>query len=457
MTAAATCPVFDPATGRACGHVPVTTPAQLDDALAAAVRAQPAWAADEAARRQALATAADRLDGAVDELAALLTAEQGKPLRSAASEVRGAAHWLRAYAAVALTEEPLAEAAPARVSVGQRPLGVVAAITPWNFPLLLAAWKLAPALLAGNAVVVKPSPETPLTTLRMEELLRDVLPPGVLAVVSGDGALGAALVAHPAVRKVSFTGSTETGRAVAAAAAPGLKRVTLELGGNDAAIVLDDADPAAIAEELFWSAFENCGQVCAAVKRLFVPRRLAGALTDALAELAAGVRVGPGRDPDVQLGPLCTRAQLRHVTALVDDALARGARAAAGGRALDGPGSFFAPTILTGAPDDARVVAEEQFGPVLPILVYETVEEAVARANATSFGLCGSVWGGDVERAHQVARRLECGSAYVNSHGGITPYQPFGGIKDSGLGVEQGRLGLQAYGDVRVTVLPAPV
>ena len=456
MTAAATCPVFDPATGRACGHAPVTTPAQLDDALAAAVRAQPAWAADEAARRQALATAADRLDAAVDELAALLTAEQGKPLRSAASEVRGAAHWLRAYAAVALTEEPLAEAAPARVSVGQRPLGVVAAITPWNFPLLLAAWKLAPALLAGNAVVVKPSPETPLTTLRMEELLRDVLPPGVLAVVSGDGALGAALVAHPAVRKVSFTGSTETGRAVAAAAAPGLKRVTLELGGNDAAIVLDDADPAAIAEELFWSAFENCGQVCAAVKRLFVPRRLAGALTDALAELAAGVRVGPGRDPDVQLGPLCTRAQLRHVTALVDDALARGARAAAGGRALDGPGSFFAPTILTGAPDDARVVAEEQFGPVLPILVYETVEEAVARANATSFGLCGSVWGGDVERAHQVARRLECGSAYVNSHGGITPYQPFGGIKDSGLGVEQGRLGLQAYGDVRVTVLPAP-
>jgi acyl-CoA reductase-like NAD-dependent aldehyde dehydrogenase len=447
--------VLDPATGQACGEAPVTTLEGLDAAVDAARRAQPAWAADEAGRRGALDAAADRLDAATDELSALLTAEQGKPLHSAASEVAASAYWLRAFAAMPLTPEPVPEAEPERVVVEHRPVGVVAAITPWNFPLLLACWKLAPALLAGNAVVVKPSPETPLATLRLEELLRDVLPPGVLAVVGGGATLGGALVAHPGVRKVSFTGSTESGRAVAAAAAPGLKRVTLELGGNDAAIILDDADPAAIADDLFWSAFANCGQICAAVKRVFVARPLAEALTEALAALATDVRVGPGTQPDVQLGPLTTRAQFLRVQELVDQARAGGARAVAGGQALDGPGNFFAPTILTGTPDTARVVAEEQFGPVLPILPYDTIDEAVTRANATPFGLCGSVWGTDDERARQVAQRLECGTAYVNAHGGITPYQPFGGIRDSGVGVEQGRLGLQAYCDVRVTASPA--
>ncbi len=447
--------VLDPATGRPCGEAPATTIEQLDAAVAAAARAQPNWAADEAARRAALAAAADRLDGAVDELAALVTAEQGKPLAKAAGEVRGAVAWLRAYAATPLDEEPIAAAAPDRVVVGHRPLGVVAAIVPWNFPLLLACWKLAPALLTGNAVVVKPSPETPLATLRAVELLDDVLPAGVLHVASGGAELGAALVAHPGVRKVSFTGSIAAGRAVAQSAARDLKRVTLELGGNDAAIVLDDADPAAIADDLFWSAFANSGQVCAAVKRLYVPRRLAGAVTDALAAIAERVVVGPGTEPDVDLGPLTTRAQHALVTAMIAEALAGGARVAAGGQALPGPGAFVAPTLLTDVPDEARVVAEEQFGPVLPILVYDDVDEAVARANATRYGLAGSVWGTDVEAAERIARSLECGSAYVNAHGAVAPYLPFGGIKDSGLGVEQGRQGLLAYTDVRVTSVAA--
>ena len=448
--------VLDPATGRPCGEAPATSAAQLDAAVDAARAAWPAWAADEPARRAALAAAADRIDAAAGELAALITAEQGKPLASAGGEVRAAAYWLREYAGIPLAPASAALEDGRRVTVGHRPLGVVAAIVPWNFPLLLACWKLGPALLTGNTVVLKPSPDTPLATLRMGALLAGVLPPGVVAVVSGGDELGAALVAHPGVRKVSFTGSPAAGRAVARAAAPDMKRLTLELGGNDAAVVLDDADPAAIADAVFWSAFANAGQVCAAIKRLYVPRALAAPLTDALVALAERVTVGPGTEPGVELGPLTTRAQRDRVAGLVDAAVAAGARATAGGGVPDGPGWFFRPTILSDAPETAAVVAEEQFGPVLPVQVYDDVDEAVARANATPYGLCGSVWGEDADRALAVADRLECGAAYVNSHGDISPHLPFGGVKQSGVGVEHGRLGLEAYTDVRVMSVSAP-
>ena len=446
--------VIDPATQEPCGYAPECTSAQLDEAVATAARAQQAWALDETARRATLAQSADRLEAAADELGRLICAEQGRPLSNAVGEVRACALWLRYHAELALPERRLTEAAQARVVVGYRPHGVVAAITPWNFPLLLATWKLAPALLTGNAVVLKPSPFTPLATLRMGELLRDVIPPGVLNVVSGGDALGAQLVAHPEVRKISFTGSVAAGQAVARIAADGFKRVTLELGGNDAAIVLDDADPASIADALFWSAFDNTGQVCAAVKRVYVARAVAPELTDALVAIAERVRVGPGREEGVDLGPLTTRPQYDRVEHLVADAVASGARAVTGGHALEGPGNFFEPTLLIGAAPESAIVAEEQFGPVLPLLVYDDVEGALAAANATRFGLCGSVWGKDVERAARVAERLVCGTAYVNSHGAVAPYQPFGGVRYSGIGVENGPWGAEAYGDFRVTALP---
>jgi acyl-CoA reductase-like NAD-dependent aldehyde dehydrogenase len=454
---AKTFPVLDPATQQECGAAPACDLDQLDLAVAAATRALPEWQADEQRRRQALRGAAERLEGAAGALAPLLTAEQGKPLGEAESEVRATAFWLRAYADLPLPADEVREGDDgATVTIGQRPLGVVAAITPWNYPLLIASWKLAPALLTGNTVVLKPSPYTPLSTLEMGALLAAELPPGVLNVLSGGDELGAWLVAHAGVRKVSFTGSVAAGRQVASAAAADFKRVTLELGGNDAAIVLDDCEPAQAARDLFWYAFHNCGQTCAAIKRLYVPRPLLGELSAALVELAQAVVVGPGTEPGVQIGPLTTRPQFEHVAGLVEDAVRGGATVLSGGQPLDSPGNFYPPTLLVDAGDDSRVVAEEQFGPVLPLLAYDSLEEAVARANATRFGLCGSAWGSDPERAQAVAAQLECGSAYVNRHGEIFPDTPFGGVKDSGIGVEGGDAGLSAYLDVRVTQVAAP-
>jgi acyl-CoA reductase-like NAD-dependent aldehyde dehydrogenase len=305
--------------------------------------------------------------------------------------------------------------------------------------------KIAPALAAGNTVVLKPSPFTPLATLRLGELLRPVLPPGVLNVVSGGDALGVRMTGHPAVRKITFTGSVATGKRVAAAAAPDLKRITLELGGNDPAIVLDDADVDAVADGIFWSSFANAGQICSAIKRVYVPRSLHDALVDALADRARKVVVGDGTEKGTRLGPITTRPQFERVCELVEDALARGARAAAGGAPLDRPGNFFAPTVLTGIEDGVRIVDEEQFGPALPVVAYRDLEDAVERANGTHFGLDGSVWSADPERAASVATRLECGTVWINTHLVQGPAQPFGGARWSGIGVENGPWGLAGF------------
>ena len=340
--------------------------------------------------------------------------------------------------------------------VVHRPLGVVAAITPWNYPIALALWKIAPALRAGNTMVLKPSPYTPLATLDLGRLLAEVLPPGVLNVVSGPDPLGARMVAHPTPRKISFTGSAATGRRVAAAAAAGLKRLTLELGGNDAAIVLDDADPDAIADRLFWGAFANNGQMCMAVKRVYVAQPRYQAVVDALAARAAAVRVGNGSQKASQLGPISNRAQFDRVADLVRDALAHGAVAAAGGQPLRRPGYFYAPTILSGVSDGVRVVDEEQFGPVLPVIGYRDEDEAVRRANGTDYGLTASVWSPDTDRAAAVAARLDAGQVSINVHAGaVRPDLPFSGHKASGLGVENGLWGLYGYTDLQVVSRPA--
>src|SRR5690606_23535969 len=336
-----------------------------------------------------------------------------------------------------------------RIEVRRRPYGVVGAITPWNFPVLLAVWKIAPALLAGNTVVIKPSPFTPLSTPKLGEILRDALPPGVVNVVSGGGELGAWVSSHPRVGKMSFTGSVATGKKVAAAAAPDLKRYTLELGGNDAAIVLDDVNPDQVAEKLFWGAFANSGQVCSAIKRLYVHERIAAPLTEALARVAKSVKVGDGMQPDTQLGPINNKPQFERVVELLDDAKKAGAKVVVGGGPRPGDGYFVEPTLVTGIAEGTRLVDEEQFGPALPILTYRDLDEAVERANATMYGLSGSVWSAVPERAAEVAGKLECGTAWVNQHLAIAPNGPFGGAKWSGIGVENGPWGLLGFTEIQ--------
>jgi acyl-CoA reductase-like NAD-dependent aldehyde dehydrogenase len=311
-------------------------------------------------------------------------------------------------------------------------------------------WKIAPALLAGNTVVLKPSPYTPLATLKLGEVLRDVVPAGVINIVSGNDALGGWITGHPAVRKISFTGSVATGKKVAAAAAPDLKRVTLELGGNDAAIVLDDADPKDVVPKLFWGAFSNSGQICSAIKRVYVPESLYEPIANGLAEMAKGVKVGDGLSAGVELGPINNRPQFERVKELVEDAKKAGGKVLAGGAPVAGDGYFFQPTVIGGLSDGVRLVDEEQFGPALPVLTYRRVEDAVERANATHFGLSGSVWSANPDRAQSVAEDLDCGTAWVNQHLAIGPHVPFGGAKWSGIGVENGPWGLLGFTEIQV-------
>jgi len=442
--------VVNPAAGEVFAHAPECSPQQLDAAFDAAAKAQRDWRSDEGARRATLLRMADVLMASAGDLAPILTAEQGKPLGDANIEVFAAAIWCQYFANLETPPQVIQDDAEALVEVVRRPVGVVAAITPWNFPLTLAFWKIAPALLAGNAMVLKPSPFTPLTTLKMAEILREAMPPGVLNVVSGGDRLGSWMTEHPVPRKVSFTGSVETGKKVALSAAPDLKRVTLELGGNDPAIVLDDADPDVVSKAIFAAAFNNNGQVCSAVKRVYVPEAIYDQVVDGLAAHATSVKVGDGTEADTKLGPINNRPQFERVRELVGDALSHGARAVAGGHAIDRPGYFFEPTILADLSDGTRIVDEEQFGPALPVISYREVDDVVERANATHFGLSGSVWGADGDRAAEVAGRLECGTAWVNTHLALAPQQPFGGFKWSGVGVENGPWGLAEFSEIQV-------
>jgi acyl-CoA reductase-like NAD-dependent aldehyde dehydrogenase len=441
--------VINPASGQVFAQAPECSRAQLDAAMSAASRAYPTWRRDLPARRAALLACAEAVKARLSELAPILTQEQGKPLAKAMEELIGTAVWFQYTASLEIPVEVLQDDANARIEIRRRPLGVVGAITPWNFPVMLAAWKIAPALLAGNTMVLKPSPFTPLSTLKLGEILREALPAGVLNVVSGNDQLGAWITGHPAVRKISFTGSVATGKKVAAAAAPDLKRITLELGGNDAAIVLDDADVQKVAEKLFWGAFSNSGQICSAIKRLYVPERLEQPLVAALAAVAKSVKVGDGLQADTQLGPLNNKMQFDRVNELVEDAKKAGGKIVTGGAPLPGGGYFIPPTLVTGLKEGVRLVDEEQFGPALPIITYRDVDDAVERANATMYGLSGSVWSSSFERAAEVAGQLDTGSAWVNQHLAILPNTPFGGAKWSGIGVENGPWGLLGFTELQ--------
>ncbi|RPE38633.1 acyl-CoA reductase-like NAD-dependent aldehyde dehydrogenase [Streptomyces sp. Ag109_O5-1] len=446
--------VVDPATGETFDEAPDQQPDELDAVVDRSHRAWHGWRADPAARTTALRVAADAVETAGEDLARLLTREQGKPLAESYAEIARTTARLRYFADLAPTTRRITDGRPVHSEIRWRPLGPVAAIVPWNFPLQLAAAKFAPALAAGNTVVLKPSPFTPLATRLLGSVLAAALPEDVLTVVTGREPLGARLASHPGIRHVTFTGSVPTGRAVAEAAAASLARVTLELGGNDAAVLLDDVEVDRIADRLFWAAFRNCGQVCMAVKRVYAPARLHGEVVEALAQRAKTVVVGAGLDPETRLGPVNNAPQLARVEQVTRRALADGARAAAGGHRLDGPGYFFAPTILTDVPPSSPVVTEEQFGPVLPVLPYRSLGEAVDAANGTGFGLGGSVWGTDLDRAEAVADRLECGTAWINHHAELSLAQPFAGVKNSGVGVAGGPWGL--YGNLRPFVVHRP-
>ncbi|MFL4902451.1 aldehyde dehydrogenase family protein [Streptomyces sp. MMS24-I2-30] len=437
--------VLDPATEKSVARAPLARGEDLDRAFDAALRAFPVWSLRDDVRRVALLAASDVVADAALPLADILTAEQGKPLPDAVREVHAAAAWLRYYADLPVDREVVHDDGRRYAEVAHRPIGPVAVITTWNFPLVLAASRIAPALRAGNTVVLKPSPHTPLASLAFGALLRDRLPDGVLNVLSGGDGLGAAVSVHPLARKVCFTGSVSAGKEVAAGVAPDLKRLYLGLGGNDAALVLDDADPATTAPKLFAAAFRNNGQTCVAPKRVYASRAVFRPLVQALADLAGGTEVGDGKATGTELGPVTTGAQWKRVSGLVADALSRGAVAVSGGRPSAGPGYFFRPTVLMGAEDGTAVVDEEQFGPVLPVIAFDDLDDAVTRANATHYGLGASVWSSDPDRALAVGRRLDSGMCWVNDHGTIELHLPFRGSKWSGLGTGGGLWGLRSF------------
>ena len=448
--------VENPATETTIARCPAVTREQLDAAVAGAREAQRHWREIPLdARRQVLRDMASLLVECADELGALITAEQGKPLAAARAEctTMGPAS-LQGFAEMDLRPELLADDADRRVELHRRPIGVVGAIIPWNYPIHTTMQKLAPALFAGNAAIVKPSPYTPLATLRAMERLRDVMPPGLVQTLAGDDELGAWMTAHSGIDKISFTGSTPTGRAVMASSATTLKRLTLELGGNDAGIVLPDTDAKQLAPMIVRSAFNNTGQVCHALKRLFVHSSQHDAMADALAEAADALRVGNGMNDGTELGPLANRMQFDIVCRLVDEARDRGGQVRCGGRPLEGPGYFYPPTIVGEAREGMALVDEEQFGPALPLLRYDEIDEAVERANASEQGLSGSVWTNDTALGERVAARLECGTAWVNQHSAQPTANhvlfPFGGVKASGIGRERGEVGLLEYTQTQV-------
>ncbi|CAM8665033.1 aldehyde dehydrogenase family protein [Sphingobium sp.] len=442
---ARTMEVVNPATGKAFASCARADAQQLDDAVAAAKAAFPAWAARPfAERRQLLESYADAIDARKDEFARLLTREQGKPLPQAAYEMEGAIALLRTFAAMELGLEEIRDDGATRLIRQWSPLGVVAAITPWNFPMLLLMMKLAPALSAGNTMVAKPAPTTPLTTLLLGEVAATILPPGVLNIIVDDNDLGRQLTTHPDVAKVSFTGSTATGKKVMHSVADTLKRLTLELGGNDAAIVLDDADVDVVAPAIFQAATLNAGQICLAAKRVYAPASLYDALCDALAKLAADAVVDDGDKQGTQIGPIQNRAQFEKLKEFLDDAHSSGS-VIAGGAPLDRDGYFIAPTIVKDIGDDARLVRDEQFGPILPILAYDTIEDAIVRANDSEYGLGGTIWTSNPERAIAVALQIDSGTVWINKHLDLPFDVPFGGAKQSGFGAELGREGLEEF------------
>jgi len=444
---------INPATGEVIGCAPISTHPQVTAAIAAARAAQPAWAALPDAERKALTMrVAEAIKKNAPYLAEWVTREQGKPLGGVGpDQVPGARFelwacevWTQVTAGLDLPVDVAFEDETRRDEVHRKPYGVIAAIAPWNWPLMIAIWQIIPSIRAGNTVVIKPSEYTTIGSLELVRVISEVLPKGVVNTVSGPGEVGSWLVSDPGIDKITFTGSGPTGRKIAEAAARNMVPTIMELGGNDAAIVLPDADPKAMAMGLFWGAFINMGQTCACAKRLYVHESLFDQTVQALKEIAEAVPMGNGMDEGTVMGPIQNKMQFDKVVALVDSARQAGANIVCGGQPRVGPGYFYPLTLVTGLEDGARLVDEEQFGPVLPIIKYKDVDQAVASANRLNVGLGASVWSADIEAAKRVASRIQAGTVWINQHGMVHPMVPFGGTKASGYGVEFGVDGLKA-------------
>jgi acyl-CoA reductase-like NAD-dependent aldehyde dehydrogenase len=437
--------VYNPATNAVLAHAPEATRQDLEDAVAAAKNAFKTWSKLSWDERGAYITRfAEAIEARQDDLITMLTLEQGKPRHTQATrEIELAIHWLKGMATQRLHSEIMEDTEQHVVEVQHTPLGVVGAITPWNFPALLGLWKIAPCLVTGNTMVMKPSPYTPLCTLWFGALAQEIFPPGVLNVISGGNELGQWITEHLDIAKISFTGSSPTGKKVMASSAVNLKRVTLELGGNDAAIIMPDADIDSVVPQIFWSAFGNSGQWCIAPKRIYVHASIYDAFVRSFVTFAKDKKVGDGMDPTSDLGPIQNKMQYGKLLDMFADIRKNQYKVLLGGTIDESlAGNFVPVTIVDRPPDNSRIVKEEPFGPVLPILVYDDFDDVVARANDTTFGLGGSVWGRDRAKAIEIANRLDTGTVWVNEiqiHG-IT--LPLGGHKQSGMGVENGVEGL---------------
>ena len=439
--------VVNPANEDAIGTVPACGEAELDRAVAAARRAFASWRKTPVEeRRKVIQGIAAAIKDNADELYRLLTSEQGKPHHQAQQEIYGAAGLAAAQSTLSL-DDVINQDDKTRLSRTRRvPVGVVGGIVPWNFPVMMAIQKIVPAILSGCTIVLKPSPFTPLTTLRIAELIKDVVPAGVVNVITGEDSLGPLITGHPDIDKITFTGSTATGKKIMEGASKDLKRITLELGGNDASIVLPDADVEKVAEQLFWSSFSNAGQICVAAKRIYIHEDIYDDLSKAIAEYAKGVTVGDGSQQGTGVGPIQNRKQFERVCELIQDAKDQGYTFLVGGDVDPSGSGYFVPiTILDNPPEDARIVAEEQFGPVMPLMKFSTEEEAIARANASEYGLAGAVWTKDADKGVAIAEQLETGTVWVNEFLHINPLAPFGGHKQSGFGAEYGIEGLKEF------------
>lgn len=444
---AQTMDVVNPANEDVIGTVPACGEAELDRAVAAARRAFASWRKTPVEeRREAIQGIAAAIKDNADELYRLLTSEQGKPHHQAQQEIYGAAGLAAAQSTLSL-DDVINQDDKTRLSRTRRvPVGVVGGIVPWNFPVMMAIQKIVPAILSGCTIVLKPSPFTPLTTLRIAELIKDVVPAGVVNVITGEDSLGPLITGHPDIDKITFTGSTATGKKIMEGASKDLKRITLELGGNDASIVLPDADVEKVAEQLFWSSFSNAGQICVAAKRIYIHEDIYDDLSKAIAEYAKGVTVGDGSQQGTGVGPIQNRKQFERVCELIQDAKDSGYTFLVGGDVDPSGSGYFVPiTILDNPPEDARIVAEEQFGPVMPLMKFSTEEEAIARANASEYGLAGAVWTKDADKGVAIAEQLETGTVWVNEFLHINPLAPFGGHKQSGFGAEYGIEGLKEF------------
>lgn len=446
ITAKSTFAVVNPATAEPFADAPDCGADELDAAVDAARRAFPGWRDTPMAERQALVRA---LGAALAEhrfeLSRLLTQEQGKPHAASEYDVDKGASWCDFYGRMDLPVDVVEDSAKRRLEVRRTPLGVVGALAPWNFPVTLAMMKAAPALVAGNAVILKPSPFTPLTALRIGEITRGILPDGVFNVISGGDHLGPLMTEHPGIDKISFTGSSATGKRVMQSAAHSLKRITLELGGNDAAIILPDVDVDAVAKQIFAAAFGNSGQICVAVKRLYLHEDIYDRFAAALIELVKAAKVGDGAEQGTQFGPVQNHQQYTRIKGLIEDAKAQGYTFLIGGDEMDRPGYFLPFTLIDNPPEDSRIVREEQFGPVLPLLKWRDEADVVARANDSEYGLGGQVWSRDENRAYELGLKLEAGTVFINQPQLVDPSVPFGGHKQSGIGVESAIDGLLAF------------